>query len=67
MRPKWPAQIFEEHKAQQKIEHFEYFETLKGPRGAGQFREPVSKSFRHHFQSIASRLVENTADRFADG
>ncbi|HWF12125.1 MAG TPA: VWA domain-containing protein [Candidatus Acidoferrales bacterium] len=24
-------QIFEEHKAQQKIEHFEYFETLKRP------------------------------------
>ncbi len=60
-------QIFEEHKAQQKIEHFEYFETLKRPGSTGKFRERGSKSFRHHFQSIASRPFENPADRFADG
>src|SRR6202140_4169656 len=28
------VQIFEEHKAQQKIEHFEYFEKLKGATAA---------------------------------
>src|SRR5580693_1371489 len=28
-------QIFEEHKAQQKIEHFEYFEKLAGAGAAG--------------------------------
>jgi hypothetical protein len=28
------VQVFEEHKAQQKIEHFEYFEKLKGATAA---------------------------------
>jgi VWFA-related protein len=37
-------QIFEEHKAQQKIEHFEYFETLKRPGTQENFATAIRKA-----------------------
>jgi VWFA-related protein len=36
-------QIFEEHKAQQKIEHFEYFEKLKGEAAPGNSTSAIRK------------------------
>ena len=60
-------QIFEEHKAQQKIEHFEYFEKLKGATAADHSASEMRKHAKHHFQPITARPVENPADRSVDG
>ena len=60
-------QIFEEHKAQQKIEHFEYFEKMAGAGAPGNSNSAIRKPANVLLQSIPARSVEDPADSSVDG